>query len=66
MIIDDRVAPERGGRTYSTISRPVLQRLLEGKTLGLAIKPLGPIDATFYASKAAGGRHAPTLHFNLR
>ena len=66
MIIDDRVAPERGGKTYSTISRPVLQRLLDGKTLGLAIKPLGPIDATFYASEAASGRHAARLHFSLR
>ncbi len=66
MIIDDRVAPEPRSKTYSTISRPVLQRLLDGHTLGLAIKPLGPIDAAFCASEATRPGCAARLRFNLR
>lgn len=66
MSIDERVAAGRGAKTLVTISRPVLQRLLDGRTLGLAIRPLGPIDATFYASEHEGGRLAATLHFGLR
>jgi hypothetical protein len=64
MIIDERVAGQRGGRTLVTISRPVLQRLVDGKTLGLAIRPLGPIDATFYASEHERGARAARLLFN--
>jgi hypothetical protein len=66
MSIDARLADRRGGKTLITISRPVLQRLLDGKTLGLALKPLGPLDATFYASEYDAGRLAPTLHFNVQ
>jgi hypothetical protein len=58
MIIDVNVAGQRGGKTFATISRPVLQRLLDGKTLGLAIRPLGAIHAAFDP--------APTLYFTLR
>ncbi|MBN2369080.1 MAG: hypothetical protein JXO72_01190 [Vicinamibacteria bacterium] len=66
MIIDERVAEGRGVKTLASISRPVLQRLLDGRTLGLAIRPLGPIDATFYSSEHEGGSRAATLHFNLQ
>ncbi len=66
MSIDERVAEGRGAKTLITISRPVLQRLLDGRTLGLAIRPLGPVDATFYASEYEGGRLAATLHFGLQ
>jgi hypothetical protein len=65
MIIDARVAEGRGAKTFVTITRPVLQRLVDGKTIGLAIKPLGPISATFYALEDEYGRAAATLHFNL-
>lgn len=66
MIIDERVAERRGDRTLITISRPVLQRLVDGRTLGLAIRPLGPIDATLYASEHEGGRFGPRLFFNVQ
>jgi hypothetical protein len=65
MIIDVRPAEGRGAKTFATITRPVLQRLLDGKTLGLAIKPLGPINATFYALEDEYGRAAAALRFNL-
>ena len=37
------------GWSFFTISRPVLQRLIDGRTLGLAIKPSGSLNASFSA-----------------
>jgi hypothetical protein len=65
MIIDSEVSPLRSARTLITISRPVLQRLLDGKTRGLAIRPLGAIVASFYAMENAGGELAARLLFNV-
>ena len=60
--IDIDVAEGADGKTYATLPRPVLQRLLNGTTKGLVIRPLGAIVASFFASedKAGGG---PKLHF---
>jgi hypothetical protein len=66
MIIDWPVTEGDGGTTYYTISRPVLQRILDGRTLGIAIKPLGSINASFYALEHEQGRHAGRLFFNLK
>jgi hypothetical protein len=63
MIYDEAPCREPGCKTYITISRPVLQRLLDGTTKGLLIRPLGAIDASFYASENIG-RNGPVLHFN--
>ncbi len=63
MIIDVEAAPQRGDVTRITISRPVLQRLIDGTTLGLAVRPLGAVSASFY--RGDGPRQAPTLHFTL-
>ena len=49
MIIDWPVAEGDGSKTYFTISKPVLQRMIDGKTLGIAVKPLGSVSASFYA-----------------
>jgi hypothetical protein len=49
-----------------TISRPVLQRLLDGRTNGIALKPLGAIVASFFASEHENGRLAARLLFNAR
>ena len=62
MIIDWPVTETAGGKTWFTISRPVLQRLIQRRTLGLAIRPLGPINASFFAEN--GG--APRLLFNVQ
>jgi hypothetical protein len=64
MIIDYPVTEGDGGRTYLTISRPVLQRMIDGRTLGIAIKPLGAIVASFDAMEAGADRSARLL-FNL-
>src|SRR6056297_2411050 len=63
MIYD--VAPAKPGRkTYITISRPVLQRMLDGKTKGLLIRPLGALNCSFYDSE--DDKHdGPKLHFNI-
>jgi hypothetical protein len=61
MIIDWPVAENPGGKTWFTISRPVLQRLIGGQTLGLAIAPLGSVIASFSTGEADG----PRLLFNL-
>ena len=51
MIIDIAVAPRRGGKNFITLSRPVLQRMLDGKTLGQALRPLGTVQTSFYGRK---------------
>ncbi|PPK87854.1 hypothetical protein CLV84_0807 [Neolewinella xylanilytica] len=63
MIFDVAVTAGRGSVTHVTLSRPVMQRLLDGTTTGLIIKPLGLINASFYAND---GDQGPKLYFNLR
>jgi hypothetical protein len=63
-IYDAELSGEKGGKNFITISKPVLQRLLDGKTKGLLIRPLGAIDASFYASE--NSKDTPKLHFNIR
>ena len=64
MIYDAELTEEQGGKNYMTISRPVMQRLLDGKTKGLLIRPLGAVDASFYDSQN-GDNNGPKLHFNV-
>jgi len=66
MIIDWPVTGGDGGKTYLTIPPVVLQRLVDGKTLGIAITPLGSIDASFYSREERGGALAPRLLFNVK
>jgi hypothetical protein len=64
MIIDYEVKEGKGEKNYFVISRPVMQRLIDGKTKGIAVKPLGAVVASFYSSE--NSECAPKLHFNLR
>ncbi|MDH7511975.1 MAG: hypothetical protein QHH14_03395 [Clostridiales bacterium] len=66
MVIDWPVTEGDGKKTYLTVPRPVLQRLLEGKTLGLAIRPLGAINASFYSTDGEHGTCGPRLRLNIR
>jgi hypothetical protein len=66
MIIDWPVSEGDGGKTYFTISKPSLQRLIDGKTLGLALRPLGAINASFYSKRDLGGKYAARLLFNVK
>jgi hypothetical protein len=66
MIIDWPVAAGDGGKTYLTIPLPVLQRLVDRKSFGIALTPLGAINASFYAREDRGGRAAARVLFNLK
>jgi hypothetical protein len=64
MIYDTAMTEKPGSKNYITISRPVMQRLLEGKTKGLVIRPLGALVTSFYASEDKTNNDGPKLHFN--
>jgi hypothetical protein len=69
MVIDIEVAEGTlpvvpGAKVLATLSRPVLQRLLDGRTRGIALRSLGPIAANFYSSESAAA--APRLLFNVQ
>ena len=64
MVIDARVAEQPGARTRVTISRPVLQRLLDGRTRGLVLRALGPVNAVFSGGGPTAAP-APRLYFNV-
>lgn len=65
MTIDLELAEQPGGKAYFTLPRPVMQRLLDGTTKGLLIRPLGALSASVYASEDAAGR-GPKLHFTTK
>jgi hypothetical protein len=65
-IIDLPIAPNRGAKTLVTLSRPVLQRLLDGRTRGLAIRPLGAVHASLFAMENADSSGAARLLFKVR
>ncbi len=65
MVIDVDINPLRNGKNYITISNPVLQRLIDGKTLGLAIKPLGSVNASFYSVANEDENVTAKLDLNL-
>ncbi len=64
MIIDININERKGGKSFAMIPKPVLQRLVDGKTLGLAIRPLGAVNASFYASSERERKKGAVLHFN--
>ena len=66
MVFDAELNEKQGSKNYIIISRPVLQRLLNGDTKGLLIKPLGALIASFYKSENEKGNLAPKLYFNTR
>jgi hypothetical protein len=65
MIYDKEVDNRPGSKNFITISQPVMQRLLNGTTKGLLIRPLGAINASFYASENGDGQMGPKLHFTI-
>jgi hypothetical protein len=63
MIIDGAVTEGNGGKTYLTVPRPVMQRLVDGKTLGFALQPLGALSASFHSTDGPLG---PRLRFDVQ
>ncbi len=64
MIFDSELSDQPGSKNFITISKPVLQRLMDGSTKGILIRPLGAINASFYASENQD-KDSPKLHFNI-
>ena len=65
MVYDCELSDENGAKNYITIPEPVMQRLIDGTTKGLLIRPLGAIDASFYASEYQLGQNSAILFFNI-
>ena len=65
MIIDDSVTWNANNKVLFTISQPVLQRLVDGKTKGIAILPLGAVNASFFASENGNKALRPRLHLEI-
>lgn len=66
MIIDAEVKETQNSRNLLTIPLPVLKRLIEGKTSGLAIRPLGAVYASFYSVENNCEQVIPKLHLNVK
>lgn len=66
MFIDVPPARVRGAKTYVLVSPPVLDRLISGRTRGIAIVAQGAVNASFASSKAADAEVRPKLHFSVR
>lgn len=60
-IVDLDVSGAPGAAVHIPVSEPVLRRLVRGETKGLALRPLGPVSASFFA----GERFSPTLHLDV-
>ena len=65
MIIDDSVTWNKDNKVLFTISQPVLQRLIDGKTLGIAILPLGAVNASFYSKDNGDEKLSARLHLEV-
>jgi hypothetical protein len=65
MIIDWPVAEGKGAKTYLTISKTVLQRMIDGKTHGIALKALGAINGSFYSMENEAGKLSAQVHFSV-
>jgi len=63
MIIDDSITWNKNGKMLFTISQPVIQRMIDNKTSGIVIRPLGAVNATFY-SHESDARFAPRLYID--
>lgn len=63
MTIDLELGARPGEKAHFTLPRPVMQRLLDGTTKGILIRPLGAITGTVYASENQRG-NGPMLHFS--
>lgn len=60
-IVDREVSGPAGESVRIPLSEPVLHRLTSGEAKGLALRPLGPVSASFYA----GETFSPVLHFDV-
>ena len=66
MIIDINIPDVKDEPRRIHIPRPVIQRMLDGQTKGIALYPLGALHASFYPGEDLDDPKRPRLYFNLR
>jgi len=66
MIIDIDIPNVKEEPRSIHIPRPVIQRMLDGRTKGIALYPLGALHASFYTGGELDDPKRPRLYFNLR
>jgi len=65
MIIDIDIPDVKDEPRRIHIPRPVIQRLLDGRTKGIALYPLGALHASFYPGDSPADPRWPALYFNV-
>lgn len=66
LAFDIQPALQRTGKTRIELNPAIMQRLIDGKTKGLALYGQGALNATFASSQAPGEGSRPTLYFNVK
>lgn len=66
MIIDVKVRENNKEKILITIPKYIIQKMIEGKTKGIAIRALSPINVSFYSSEYKDGKYAPELHLKYK
>lgn len=64
MIIDIDIPGIKDEARWIHIPRPVIQRLIDGTTKGIALYPLGALSASFYSGDSMIHPLRPKLYFN--
>ena len=65
MIIDVEIVSGANEPNLISISKAVMNRLVDGVTLGIALLPLGEIEASFYSVSEEDNKYHPKLDFNI-
>jgi len=65
MIIDIDIPSVKDEPRHIHIPRPVIQRMLNGETKGIALYPLGALHASFYPGDSPADPRWPALYFNV-
>jgi hypothetical protein len=63
-IIDVDLRNHENKTIYFTLSEAVMNRILSGRTKGLAVFSLGAVHASFYGSEANSKKVHPVIYFN--
>ena len=65
LIMDELPNSLPGGKTLIAVSPPVMERLLSGKTQGLAFYAQGAVNASFASSRVSDVNQHPVLYFDV-
>jgi hypothetical protein len=65
MIIDTDIPVDMDSKLRMHIPRPVIQRMIDGITSGIAIYPLGALQASFRLGTNVENTGQPKLYFKV-